>query len=260
MIKTFLLFAGLIVFDMTFGQTPQTVERPFEKSVYTNRHHEKLPFRLLYPTSYNRTHKKYPLVLFLHGAGSQGDDNESHLMEVPDMLLKASSLPKNACFILAPQCPREDAWVWFPKYPQCTSAIEPSQACRLTLEIIDSLVQTLNIDPQRIYVTGLSLGGEGSFDIITRRPHFFAAAVPICGIADTGKVDLMKSTPVWIFHGDSDDINPVDYSRNIVKALRQKGANPIYTEYVGVKHDSWTRAYQEPKLLDWIFSQKLKKE
>jgi predicted peptidase len=247
-----------MVYGLTFGKSTQPIERSFEKFIYTNHNGEKLPYRLLYPASYN-AHKKYPLVLFLHGAGSQGDDNESHLNEVPQMLLDASSQSKYSCFVLAPQCPKEDAWVWFPKYPLCTSANEPSRASRLTFEIMDSLVHTLSIDPQRIYVTGLSLGGEGTFDMITRRPHFFAAAVPVCGIADTGKVDLMKSTPIWIFHGDSDDINPVDYSRNMVKALRQHGAIPIYTEYVGVKHDAWTRAYQEPKLLDWIFVQRLKK-
>jgi len=178
------------------------------------------------------------------------------LEEVPELFLKAASFEKQACFVLAPQCPKNDAWACFPQYPLCSTTKEPSRASRLTLELIDSLVSSLSIDSHRIYVTGLSLGGEGTFDIITRRPHFFAAAVPVCGIADTGKVDLMKSTPLWIFHGDSDDINPVDYSRNVVKALKIKGVVPIYTEYKGVKHDSWTKAYQEPELLNWMFKKK----
>ena len=237
-------------------QTEPTDLPLFKKEVFRNVRNELLPFQLLSPTHIDPS-KKYPLVLFLHGAAARGDDNESQLAEVPQMLLNAASGKEYACFVLAPQCPTSDAWAWFPQYPLCLTAQEQSRASRLTLEIIDSLVKKLNIDPQRIYVTGLSLGGEGTFDIITRRTNFFAAAVPVCGIADTNKVALMKSTPLWIFHGDSDDINSVAYSRDIVKSLNEQGVNPRYNEYKGVKHDSWTKAYQEPDLLSWIFKQKL---
>jgi len=228
----------------------------FKNEVFRNARNEQLPFRLLYPANMDPA-EKYPLVLFLHGAAARGDDNESQLAEVPPMLLNAAAGKVHACFVLAPQCPTNDAWAWFPRYPLCLTSQAQSRASRLTLEIIDSLVKQLNIDPRRIYVTGLSLGGEGTFDIITRRPNFFAAAVPVCGIADTNKVALMANTPLWIFHGDSDDINSVGYSRDIVKSLKKQGANPRYTEYKGVKHDSWTKAYQEAALPVWMFNQKL---
>lgn len=253
--RTIMLFAGILLFILSYGQSEHQQIPQFEKGVFNNDNQEKLPYRLLYPSHY-QSNKKYPLVLFLHGAGSQGEDNERQLEEVPELFLNATSSEKQACFVLAPQCPKNDAWAFFPQYPICSTTKEPSHASQLTLELIDSLVSSLKIDGQRIYVTGLSLGGEGTFDIITRRPYYFAAAVPVCGIADTAKVDLMKSTPLWIFHGDSDDINPVDYSRNVVKALKIKGVVPIYTEYKGVKHDSWTQAYQEPELLNWMFKQK----
>jgi len=105
-------------------------------------------------------------------------------------------------------------------------------------------------------VVGFSLGGEGAFDIITRAPDLFAAGVPICGIADTAKALLMENTPLWIFHGDNDDINSVTYSRIIVDALTKIGKPPIYTEYAGMDHYVWQTAFNEPDLLPWIFSQK----
>jgi len=255
MVRILMFFAGVLLFMLSFGQKEQSQIHSFEKVVFINGSNEELPYRLMYPADYKAT-RKYPLVLFLHGAGSQGDDNEAHLSEVPQVLLNAAISEKYACFVLAPQCPKNDAWAWFPQYPLCSTTKDPSKSSRLTLELIDSLIGKLQIDQRRIYVTGLSLGGEGTFDIVTRRPHFFAAAVPVCGIADTSKADLMKNTPLWIFHGDSDNINPVDYSRNMVKALKNKGISPIYTEYKGVKHDSWTNAYQEPELLNWMFKQK----
>lgn len=247
------VFCSGLIFSQVNSNFPE-----FKKEVFSNSGKETLPYRLLYPKNYQKD-RKYPLVLFLHGAGSQGDDNETQLGEIPQMLINAADGEQYSCFVLAPQCPKTDAWVWFPQYPLCTSAKEPSKATRLTLELIDVLNEKLKIDRDRIYVTGLSLGGEGTFDIITRRTHFFAAAVPVCGIADSGKAELMKSTPLWIFHGEQDDINSADYSRNVVKALNKLGVSPIYTEYKGVKHDSWTRAYQEPELLKWMFGKKLQK-
>lgn len=129
----------------------------------------------------------------------------------------------------------------------------------MVLELLDSLLKNADIDPTRIYVTGLSLGGEGVFDIITRKPRLFAAAVPICGVADTSKTNLMVSTPLWIFHGDADDVNEVKYSRMIVEDIKKRGGKPRYTEYPGVKHNSWINAYKEKELLPWIFNQKCRK-
>lgn len=253
--RTALIFAGFLLGSLALGRAETTPPAAFKEELFTNGQKEQLPYRLLYPANYDAA-KKYPLVLFLHGAGSQGNDNSRQLAEVPAMLRLAAAGDKYACFVLAPQCPKDDAWALFPEYPLSYTAKEQSRASRLSLEIVDSLIQKLSIDRDRIYVTGLSLGGEGTFDIITRRPHFFAAAVPVCGIADHTKAALMKSTPLWIFHGDEDEINSVEYSRAMVKALREEGAPPRYTEYKGVKHDSWTRAYQEPELLEWIFQQR----
>lgn len=254
-IRLALILAGILLGAWVCGRAEKAEPATFRTEVFRNSQNERLPYRLLYPANYDAA-KKYPLVLFLHGAGAQGDDNDRQVAEVPEMLRRAAAGNEHACFVLAPQCPKDDAWARFPHYPLALTTPEPSRASRLSLEIIDALLLKLSIDRQRIYVTGLSLGGEGTFDLITRRPGFFAAAVPICGIADTTKVALMKGTPLWIFHGESDDINPVEYSRAMVKALEQAGVNPRYTEYKGVKHDSWTKAYQEPELPGWLFQQR----
>jgi predicted peptidase len=101
----------------------------------------------------------------------------------------------------------------------------------------------------------LSLGGEGAFDIVGRRPDLLAAAVPICGIADVEKASFMTSVAFWIFHGDQDEINPIKYSRAIFQTLKSKGASPKYTEYKDAGHSIWRRAYAEPDLIPWLFNQ-----
>ena len=136
----------------------------------------------------------------------------------------------------------------------------PSRAMRLVMEILDSLDKELPIDPDRRYVTGLSMGGFGSFDLCVRRPNGFAAAVPICGGARTENAAKIAHVPLWIFHGGADPVVPVELSRNIVEALEKAGASPKYTEYPGVGHDSWTKAYQEPELVDWLLGQRRKKK
>ena len=100
------------------------------------------------------------------------------------------------------------------------------------------------------------MGGEGTFDFLTRRPDLFAAAIPICSVSDTGKANLIYKIPLWAFHGDQDDVNNVKYSRLMINALKKLNGNPIYTEYPGIKHNSWSKAYSEPGLFDWLFTQK----
>jgi predicted peptidase len=110
------------------------------------------------------------------------------------------------------------------------------------------------VDSSRIYVTGLSMGGYGTWYLLTRYPDFFAAAAPICGGGDASRVEVFKHIPVWVFHGAKDDVVPVAQSRDMVKALRKAGAKPRYSEYRQVNHESWVPAYQERDLLPWLFS------
>ncbi|HEY4197631.1 MAG TPA: prolyl oligopeptidase family serine peptidase [Mucilaginibacter sp.] len=227
----------------------------FTKEVYRTGK-DSLPYRLLYPLHYNK-HNRYPIVLFLHGAGQRGTDNEAQLTGVPKTLTDSAGREKYPCFILVPQCARQDVWVKFPHFPESlqTTAL-PTPSARATLAELDLLIKQLPIDKKRIYITGYSMGGEGTFDFLTRRPDLFAAAIPICSVSDTSKANLIYQIPIWAFHGDQDDVNNVKYSRLMIDALKKYKGTPIYTEYPGIKHNSWTKAYNEPGLFDWLFSQK----
>ncbi|MBO9634093.1 MAG: dienelactone hydrolase family protein [Chitinophagaceae bacterium] len=212
-----------------------------------------LPYRLLYPQDY-KPGKKYPLLLFLHGAGAWGTDNEKPLKSLPAVFLDSLNRKKYPCFILVPQCTKQEPWVRFPGFPNSIATPDtPTTSTRLALKLIHSLKKELPVKTKCIYITGLSLGGEGTFDFLSRAPGLFAAAVPICGIADTAKAAIYKKVPLWAFHGDEDDVNNVKYTRMVIARLKEAGGKPKYTEYKGVKHNSWIKAYAEPTLLDWLF-------
>lgn len=134
-------------------------------------------------------------------------------------------------------------------------AADPSTPMRLTLEVLEKLQKEFSIDRKRLYITGLSMGGYGTWDIISRHPKLFAAAVPVCGGADETTAPIVKDIPIWCFHGGADTVVPTDRSRNMIKALKDAGGNPRYTEYFGVGHNSWSKAYTEPDLFKWLFEQ-----
>lgn len=233
------------------GATAQQFETFEKKQLISGK--DTLPYRLLYPLDYNPA-KKYPLILFLHGAGSWGNDNEKHLKSVPMVFLDSSNRKKYPCFILVPQCTKEEPWVRFHGFPNNIATPDtPTTSTKLTLELINELKNELPIKQKHIYITGLSLGGEGTFDFLSRDPELFAAAIPICGIADTAKAKNYSKVPLWAFHGDEDNVNEVKYTRMIISSLKKAGGKPKYTEYKGVKHNSWINAYAEPTLLEWLF-------
>ena len=159
---------------------------PYTKGVYKTGK-DSLPYRLLYPLHYNK-HNRYPLVLFLHGAGQRGSDNEAQLTGVPKALTDSAGREKYPCFILVPQCPKNDVWVKFPHFPESIQTTElPTPSAQAVLAALDSLMRQLTVDRKRVYLTGYSMGGEGAFDFLTRRPQLFAAAIPICPVADTAR-------------------------------------------------------------------------
>jgi len=228
-----------------------------EKRVFRNAQGESIPYRLFVPKGYDAA-KKYPLILFLHGAGERGTDNEAQLVhaEVLD-LVSDKVAAKHPCFLVAPQCPAGAKWVevpWNLKKPHHTPA-EPSAPMRLVLELLDALAKEFSIDPARRYVTGLSMGGFGSFDACLRRPGYFAAAVPVCGGADDSRARDFVGTSFWIFHGGSDGVVPPGRSSSIYHLLKAAGAEAKYREYPGVGHNAWSKAYHEPGLAEWLFAQ-----
>ena len=183
-------------------------------------------------------------------------DNEAQLKHPEVLHLVADEA--DPCFFVAPQCARRRKWVevpWDFREPHRTPD-EPSLAMRLCLELLDVLEEEFPIDANRRYVTGISMGGFGTLDLLVRRPHLFAAAVPICGGADDSRAEQIAHVPIWAFHGAKDRTVPVIRSRSAVNALQAAGGSPKYTEYESVGHNAWTLAYPEPKLRRWLFDQK----
>jgi predicted peptidase len=226
-----------------------------ERRVYRNGAGRSLPYRLFVPDDYD-PQQAYPLILFLHGAGERGSDNEAQLRYPEVLRLMADGA--RPCFFVAPQCPRRQKWVDAPwdfrrplKMPR-----EPSAPMRLAVELLAVLEGEYRIDPRRRYVTGLSMGGFGAFDLLARRPHHFAAAVAVCGGIDESLAERIAHVPTWLFHGGRDCTVPVACSRTAVKALQAAGGEPKYTEYAEMDHDVWRRAYIEPELGDWLFRQR----
>ena len=215
-----------------------------------------LGYRLLKPEPYDAA-KKYPLVLLMHGAGERGTDNAAQLKYGSQLFLKPEARVKFPCFVMMPQCPPEQKWAdidWTsetPKQPE-----KPSAPMALVLTALDSLQKEFSIDPDRLYVGGLSMGGYGTWDLITRFPEKWAAAVPICGGGDVAAAAKAKAVPVWAFHGVEDKAVKVARTREMIDALKAAGANPLYSEYPYIAHESWNNAFAEPELLPWLFAQK----
>jgi len=217
---------------------------------------KKLLYRLFKPSGYDDK-QKYPLVLFLHGAGERGDDNQAQTKNGVRFFLQNQA--KYPCFIIAPQCPGKFQWVDTPWGAlKHTMPAQPTEPMQSTIELLPALQKEFAaIDLKRLYVTGLSMGGFGTWDLVSRFPKKFAAAVPICGGADEAQAPQIAKVPVWVFHGGADDVVKTVRSRNIVAALKAAGGSPKYTEYPGVGHGSWDQAYGESELFPWLFSQKL---
>lgn len=236
----------------------------FKRQVFV-KDSDTLRYRILYPSRYD-VNKKYPLVLFLHGAGERGNDNEKQLIHGAKLFLDSMNRLRFPAFVVFPQCPENSYWANIKREAPAgadslgkfsfVSNTSPSKPLSLTMQLVDSLAETPQVDTSRIYIGGLSMGGMGTFEMLWRKPDFFAAALPICGGGDPQKVTTYaKNFPVWVFHGAADNVVPVGNSRLMVNRLKAAGANVKYTEYPGVGHDSWTNAFAEPSLLTWLFDQ-----
>ncbi|MGA1235854.1 MAG: GDSL-type esterase/lipase family protein [Limisphaerales bacterium] len=229
----------------------------FETHIFKSPDGRSLPYRLLRPAN-AQPNKTYPLVLFLHGAGERGTDNQKQLVHGTSLYLEPANREQFPCYVLAPQCPENQQWADMPwSKTNGRQTPEPSQPTLLLLRLLNQLEQDLPINPNRIYLTGLSMGGYGTWDLITRLPNHFAAAAPICGGGDEWTAPLAAQTPIWAFHSSDDSVVPVSRTRNMIATLQAAGGTPHYTEYTSLGHNSWTTAYQEPAFLPWLFSQHL---
>jgi predicted peptidase len=248
--------ALLFLPDLTGPLLAQDPASMFEKRTYKNAAGKVLPYRLLQPENYD-PEKKYPLVVFLHGAGERGGDNELQMIHGVKTFAEAPYRKKYPCFVIAPQCSNKDRWVevdW--NADTHTTPKRPSEPMGLLLELIPALQKEFSIDPKRLYVSGLSMGGYGTWDLIIRKPDWFAAAAPVCGGGDETQAEKIAKVPVWVFHGAQDGAVKVARSRNMVAALEKAGGKPKYKEYPDVGHDSWNPTYKDPEFYAWLFAQK----
>lgn len=222
--------------------------------IYKNDQGETLPYRIYLPPKLPLS--PIPVVLFLHGAGERGDDNNVQVKHgIKDIILWSQK--NEPVIVVVPQCPNGRKWaeVDWSKLSH-TMPQEISSPMKLAIEILDKVTADYHVDKRRLYVTGISMGGYGTWDIIQRLPCKFAAAIPVCGGGDTAGAPVFKDLPIWTFHGDADGAVPVARSRDMVAALKACGGNIKYTEYPGVGHNAWDATYSNPEVLKWLFSQK----
>jgi predicted peptidase len=238
-----------------FKKQSDGLEKKFEARSYKS--DWTMPYRLFRPATENRV----PLVLYLHGSGGLGNDNLKQLglgnIFGTRIWLLPESQEHHPCFVLVPQTDR--GWA---RYDLSQQSAGPAKmisglgdGARVALEIVAALCREFPIDEQRIYVTGQSMGGAGTWHMTAQRPKLFAAAVACCASPTIDDATQSIATPLWIFHGDADRTVSVSFSRDRIAALRKAGGHPLYTEYAGVDHNVWEWAYSEPELIKWVFSQ-----
>ena len=201
--------------------------------------------------------RSYPLVILMHGAGERGTNNVAQLKWGAKEIFDFLDARHEDFFFLAGQVPEGKRWVevdWAQTAHDMPA--EPSETMRRQIAFVEHVFSEQPIDRSRVYVTGISMGGYGTWDLLCRKPEWFAAAMPICGGADVKQADKVAQVPIWVYHGDRDTTVPFVRSRRMTAALWSCGGNVKYTEYPGVGHASWIPAYGTPENLKWLFSQR----
>ncbi len=242
--KYFFLILGLFI-NFCYAQS-----HLFDNLTFVNGQSE-INYRYFKPKDLSQ---KYPLIVFLHGAGERGIDNEKHLKHI--VHLASEDFQKEfPCYILAPQCPSGIKWVnveWNLKSHKMPPISAPLQT---VLDLVKKIIQRDNIDVNRIYVVGLSMGGFGVWDILCREPQLFAAGVPICGGGDETQAHLIKDIPIWAFHGLQDKVVLPSRTQNMVKALEKLNGKVQMTLYPDLGHNVWDTVLHSHDLWGWLFHQ-----
>jgi len=227
-----LLFSSL---GMAMNQTEDRIDVEVKRT-------DTLKYLIAVPDDYKKDGDAVPLILFLHGAGERGDDlKKVKLHGPPKMVEKGHDF---GAIVVSPQCPAGSWW---------------TDETDMLIALLDKIEKEYNVDKDRIYVTGLSMGGYGTFALAARQPDRFAAAVPVCGGGMLFDARRLSRLPMWVFHGEDDRVVPVEESRRMVKYANERGGeNAKLTLYPGVGHNSWDRTYGDEKMWEWLFEQKLK--
>jgi predicted peptidase len=223
-----------------------------------------LKYRILFPKDFSQA-KKYPVVLFLHGAGERGNDNQSQLTHGSELFLKnQEDFP---AIVIFPQAPKDDYWAkvevnrdTIPFQFDFMNDKPATKSLQLVMDLMEKMISKPYVNEDRIYLGGLSMGGMGTFELIYKKPGMFAAAFAICGGANP---EIAKEYPqgfnIWLFHGKKDDVVLPKYSEAMARAINHYGGNAKLSLYTDDNHNSWDSAFAEPNLLPWLFSHKLTK-
>lgn len=254
--KTAFIVFGII---LTLSLSAQNLNL-FKKEVFKDRQGRELPYRILYPKSYDKN-SSYPLLLFLHGSGERGNDNEAQLRHISPLLLEEYNKDENKAIVILPQCPEDDMWIsselrdnikaFSNLYIEQDYPI--SNALQSVSELLDHMLSLPQVDKNQVSIMGLSLGGYGTLELLSRRPNTFVKAAPICG---GGVIAFAKRyspyTAIKLFHGAEDKVVIPDHSRALFDRLKSLNADVSYKEYPGVEHNSWDYAFAEPGLMKWL--------
>jgi predicted peptidase len=210
------------------GQHDQTFEKEITKTLSCK-------YLLFLPEGYGKEQKRWPLMLFLHGAGERGDDlNKVKVHGPPKIVETRKDFP---FIVVSPQCPEDDWW---------------TKKTEMLINLLDDIIARYDVDPERVYLTGLSMGGYGSWALASEYPDRFAAVVPICGGGNRIMSIFLKDMPIWAFHGAKDSVVPVEESKELVEAINARGGNAKLTIYPDANHDSWTETYNNQEVYDWL--------
>lgn len=251
--KTFFIFCFLL---FSSGLFAQFTSASFQYIGY------KLPYQVMYPENYDSS-KRYPLIVFLHGAGERGNDNQKQLFHGKQFLIDNFKVDYPA-IVIAPQCPADDYWsnvlrneIDGKTYFTFGITDNATRSMETLVGLINWWLSSGLIDTGQVYAGGLSMGGMGTFELLWRMPNTFAAAFPICGGTSLDKLSLYAdNTAIWIFHGEVDNVVSPDFSRKAFQKLKELGCDVKYTEYEGVNHGSWNNVFAEKELIPWLFNHK----
>jgi len=282
--KIFFTIILLSIGTFTFSQNIKLLNK-FESYSHTM-DTTTIPYRFFAPE--NNGDEKLPLVIALHGAGERGSDNQLQIEfhRLGTVWVDSLNQQEHPCFVIAPQCPKEQKWVdinWGSNSYDFRST-QISNELGTVINLIDSLIAQYPIDENRIYITGLSMGGFGSWYLLMNNPDRFAAAIIFSGAADPNMACDIKNIPIWNFHGDLDSAVPVEGSRNMIAAISNCGkdvllisdpnnksfwdsefkvnrilsSTHLYTEYKNKGHVIWAESYNNWHVREWMFSKRLK--
>lgn len=251
-----IVFFAMIAFTSTQSFAQDTTL--FKKVVFA-KNGDTLNLRVLYPKNFDAS-KKYPILFFLHGSGERGSDNESQLVHGSKQFLKDSVRNAFPSIVVFPQCPADDYWsdvnIVTEKGKRTfhfQKGGKPTKAMHALLAVVKDFLHRDYVDKSRVYVGGLSMGGMGTYEMLRRKRHTFAAAFAICGGDNLANVKKYRHIPLWIFHGAKDDVVDPAFSIAIAKRLKTLGDEVKLTIYPNANHNSWDSAFAEPTFLPWLY-------